>query len=58
LLGVGSALFVLGISLNYKYYTPSKYQQLKEKNMETERQQKEAVKSEETRNKLIKEASH
>lgn len=30
MIGVGSALFVLGISLNYKYYKPSKYQELKE----------------------------
>jgi hypothetical protein len=30
LIGIGSALFVLGISFNYKYYKPSIYQEQKE----------------------------
>lgn len=36
LIGVGSALFVLGISLNYKYYKPSMYQALKERNLQSQ----------------------
>ncbi|MCG8335353.1 MAG: hypothetical protein MJE63_12585 [Proteobacteria bacterium] len=36
LIGTGSALFVLGVSLNYKYYTPSKYQEQKRQRIEEE----------------------
>ncbi len=48
LIGTGSALFVLGISLNYKYYTPSKYQQMKEKRLKEHAAMKAATDQDES----------